>query len=202
MAKKSSPQKHGEERNEKRRRNETSQHLFLSTSCLIPLIAVLSLLVIVPSFNSVHGQDSQQNSDPYNADRYSNYRGPYNYDQFREARRRNDENYYYSDRPGRQLESDSLPPQEPNPVNNTKNDKISCYDYKMKAQRCVPGFVNAAYGRRVEVTNTCGERQPTLYCLQTGPSFEIVHTRTCSYCDTRNESLAHPPDYLTGMKLI
>uniref|UniRef100_A0A1I7Z573 Laminin N-terminal domain-containing protein n=1 Tax=Steinernema glaseri TaxID=37863 RepID=A0A1I7Z573_9BILA len=36
-----------------------------------------------------------------------------------------------------------------------------CYDEKNEPQRCVPDFVNAAFTRLFEVTNTCGETGPT-----------------------------------------
>ena len=43
-----------------------------------------------------------------------------------------------------------------------------CYNREGEAQRCVPDFVNAAFNRRVEATNTCGESRPLTYCQQTG----------------------------------
>uniref|UniRef100_A0A915EBL9 Laminin N-terminal domain-containing protein n=1 Tax=Ditylenchus dipsaci TaxID=166011 RepID=A0A915EBL9_9BILA len=43
-----------------------------------------------------------------------------------------------------------------------------CYDERNQPQRCVPDFINAAFNLEVEVTNTCGERQPTRFCVQTG----------------------------------
>lgn len=82
-----------------------------------------------------------------------------------------------------------------------------CQNHRGQAQRCVPGFMNAAYQRKVDATNTCGTTgSTTRYCLQTGysPQSESFNTgrqpvarATCSLCDSTNVSLAHPPEYLT-----
>jgi len=63
-------------------------------------------------------------------------------------------------------------------------------------QRCFPEFENAAYEKRVEATNTCGEYYPTEFCIQTEPN---SNRRPCDICDARNPRTAHPPDYLTDI---
>ncbi|KAK3862971.1 hypothetical protein Pcinc_031207 [Petrolisthes cinctipes] len=60
--------------------------------------------------------------------------------------------------------------------------------------RCVPEFVNAAFNRPVEVTNTCGEERPQEYCLQTGG---YGSKKACEMCNAYIPTLAHPPHYLT-----
>ncbi|KFD47979.1 hypothetical protein M514_11156 [Trichuris suis] len=69
-----------------------------------------------------------------------------------------------------------------------------CYDENGVAQRCVPEFVNAAFNRPVEVTNTCGVSRPIEFCVQTGHS---GMSKVCDVCDARVPSQAHPPFYLT-----
>lgn len=168
-------------------------------------------------YNNYH---RDQYNDRYNGDRYVDsdhrYNGDngYRYNGYRYNNDRYGNNRYndlgQSSRQNRQSAENQppIPPAENGGVSpnqgsqnnqsqSSKNEKITCYDHRGRAQRCVPGFVNAAFGRHVEVTNTCGERGPSMYCLQTGPSQEYTHTRTCSYCDSSNASLAHPSTHLT-----
>ena len=42
-----------------------------------------------------------------------------------------------------------------------------CYDSQGHPQQCIPSFVNAAFNREVDATNTCGI-PPIQYCRQTG----------------------------------
>ncbi|KAK1879277.1 Laminin subunit gamma-1 [Dissostichus eleginoides] len=42
-----------------------------------------------------------------------------------------------------------------------------CSDDELRAQRCMPEFVNAAFNVTVVSTNTCGS-PPEEYCVQTG----------------------------------
>lgn len=70
-----------------------------------------------------------------------------------------------------------------------------CYNELGKAQKCVPEFVNAAYNRPVEVTNTCGVLRPQEYCLQTG-GYD-GSKKACEICDAYVPELAHPSYYLT-----
>ncbi|VDN56935.1 unnamed protein product [Dracunculus medinensis] len=69
-----------------------------------------------------------------------------------------------------------------------------CYDDMNLPQRCVPDFINAAFNLQVEVTNTCGVIRPTRFCVQSGHSGV---RKVCDICDSRDESIAHPPSYLT-----
>lgn len=69
-----------------------------------------------------------------------------------------------------------------------------CYDASGRPQRCMPEFVNAAFGLPVESTNTCGEKRVTEYCLQTGVTGA---RKKCHYCDARTAGLTHNTDFLT-----
>ena len=81
--------------------------------------------------------------------------------------------------------------------------QTKCHDSDGHPQRCVPEFVNAAYMRHVDATNTCGLKGAERYCFQTGPTEETSLQRealsptTCDYCDSSNGTLAHPDTYLT-----
>ncbi|RUS73743.1 hypothetical protein EGW08_018504, partial [Elysia chlorotica] len=71
-----------------------------------------------------------------------------------------------------------------------------CYTSDRIAQRCQPPFVNAAYDRVFEATNTCGMNGPTSYCVQTKNRNDYRSTY-CSLCDNRDPSRRHPPEYLS-----
>lgn len=66
-----------------------------------------------------------------------------------------------------------------------------CYDGD-RARRCVPDFVNAAYGGHVEATSTCGVRGPERYC-EIGTTSQAV----CHVCDDTQSRRRHPAAYLT-----
>lgn len=66
-----------------------------------------------------------------------------------------------------------------------------CYDGD-RARRCVPDFVNAAYGNHVEATSTCGTRGPERYC-EPGPTSQGV----CHVCDDTQPRRRHPAAHLT-----
>uniref|UniRef100_A0A8C3PCE1 Laminin subunit gamma-3 n=1 Tax=Chrysemys picta bellii TaxID=8478 RepID=A0A8C3PCE1_CHRPI len=69
----------------------------------------------------------------------------------------------------------------------------SCYDPQGRAQRCTPAFENAAFGREVRATNTCGS-PPEDYCLQMGARDA---TKLCHRCDAGDPLLHHNATYLT-----
>ncbi|CAD6189415.1 unnamed protein product [Caenorhabditis auriculariae] len=74
-------------------------------------------------------------------------------------------------------------------------DGNPCYDRQTRQpQRCVPDFINAAFNLQVEVTNTCGEKNPTRFCVQSGHTGQ---RSVCEYCDARDVILSHPSKYLT-----
>lgn len=87
--------------------------------------------------------------------------------------------------------AEQIPSIDPNHHIQSNNP---CYDEFDKPQRCVPDFINAAFNLQVEVTNTCGVRSPTHFCVQTGHS---GIRKVCDVCDDRVEGLRHPAKYLT-----
>lgn len=92
-------------------------------------------------------------------------------------------------------------------------EEQTCYNKSSsEAVRCLPEFVNAAFGRQVTATNTCGERWKidsnntgTEYCIQTGPPHSGLYgyylsaneQNNCLICDSRDSARAHPPNYMT-----
>lgn len=67
----------------------------------------------------------------------------------------------------------------------------------MRPRRCVPDFVNAAFGKEVAATSTCGN-PPTRHCYAaTDDKGEL--TRQCNTCDSSNARRRHPSTYLTDL---
>jgi len=75
-----------------------------------------------------------------------------------------------------------------------KAEMSKCY-VAGSAQRCRPSFVNAAYGRPVVASNTCGTPAEE-YCLQTGRQGV---TKSCHICDSSRPSLSHDAKFLTDL---
>ena len=72
-----------------------------------------------------------------------------------------------------------------------------CYsDVGHRPTKCVPDFINAAYGRQVEVSSTCGS-PPSRLCASKFVDGSLK--RTCHYCDASDPSRSHPPAYLTDL---
>ena len=79
-----------------------------------------------------------------------------------------------------------------------------CYDKEtgVIAQRCAPGFVNAAFGRRVSASSTCGETSPSRYCLPSGTTWQSStssSSSSCHVCDSSDVKLSHPASHLTDL---
>ena len=73
-------------------------------------------------------------------------------------------------------------------------------------QALTPPNFNLAVGRKVEATSTCGVgvTEPELYCKLTGANpdkedvigeFEVIQGQLCDYCDAREPSQSHQPEY-------
>ncbi|XP_062929717.1 laminin subunit gamma-1-like [Mobula hypostoma] len=70
----------------------------------------------------------------------------------------------------------------------------SCYEQESgKAQRCMPEFCNAAFGRTVLASDVCGFPAPEEYCLQTGVTGV---TKSCHVCDAPDPQQSHNATYL------
>lgn len=74
-----------------------------------------------------------------------------------------------------------------------------CVDPYNKAKFCRPPFNNAAYGRRVNATNTCGLKGKQEFCGQSGAS---GLQRVCDVCDDSDPGKRHPASYITDYNFI
>ncbi|XP_040918264.1 netrin-1b isoform X2 [Toxotes jaculatrix] len=71
-----------------------------------------------------------------------------------------------------------------------------CYDENGNPRRCIPDFVNSAFGKDVRVSSTCGN-PAARYCVVTEKGEE--RTRDCHTCDAGDPKKSHPPAYLTDL---
>ncbi|XP_035255197.1 netrin-1-like isoform X2 [Anguilla anguilla] len=71
-----------------------------------------------------------------------------------------------------------------------------CYDETGNPRRCIPDFVNSAFGKEVRVTSTCG-KPAARYCVVTESGEE--RNRNCHICDAGDPKKSHPPAYLTDL---
>ncbi|XP_054274289.1 laminin subunit gamma-1-like isoform X2 [Macrosteles quadrilineatus] len=74
---------------------------------------------------------------------------------------------------------------------------FDCYNQTGVPQRCLPSFENAAYGRLVEATNTCGEgpKGAIEFCRQT--SRESI-TKSCQVCTRGMFPATHLTDFVNN----
>ncbi|KAF4524162.1 hypothetical protein B566_EDAN010618 [Ephemera danica] len=83
-----------------------------------------------------------------------------------------------------------------------------CYedDAQLRPRRCIPDFVNAAFGNPVHASSTCGI-PPTRYCEPTGPTPAVSTSESavtsqnvgCHICDATQPKKRHPATYLTDL---
>lgn len=79
----------------------------------------------------------------------------------------------------------------------TPNDP--CYDDD-KARRCIPDFVNAAFGAPVQASSTCGLEQPQRYCELSGAGSQAnLQDLSCHICDHTNPTRRFPESALTDL---
>lgn len=71
-----------------------------------------------------------------------------------------------------------------------------CYDENGNPRRCIPDFVNSAFGKEVRVSSTCG-KSASRYCVVTEKGDE--RNRNCHICDASDPKKHHPPAYLTDL---
>lgn len=69
-----------------------------------------------------------------------------------------------------------------------------CYD-EDRPRRCVPDFVNAAFGVPVKASSTCGLKSPITYCESPEPGAAPV----CHLCDDKQPRFRFPPNHLTDL---
>ncbi|KAK4877131.1 hypothetical protein RN001_009637 [Aquatica leii] len=69
-----------------------------------------------------------------------------------------------------------------------------CYD-EDRPRRCIPDFVNAAFGRSIAASSTCGLKGSVQYCDVLDPGA----APQCNVCDDQNPRRRFPPVYLTDI---
>jgi len=79
-----------------------------------------------------------------------------------------------------------------------------CYDQDGTggARRCAPDFVNAAFGREIRASSTCGEFGPSRYCLPSGTTWRTsssTSSSSCHVCDATDVKLSHSASHLTDL---
>ncbi len=72
-----------------------------------------------------------------------------------------------------------------------------CYDETGAARRCIPEFINAAFGQEVSVSSVCG--QPPSRSCSLVERDDRPAVRTCQVCDASDPRHAHPASYLTDL---
>ncbi|XP_059157945.1 laminin subunit gamma-1-like [Physella acuta] len=86
---------------------------------------------------------------------------------------------------------------------NSGGSRVPCYDRQGNAQRCQPPFQNAAFGKNIEATNTCGITKPTEYCMQTGTGADVSAVKKyCYVCDNSHPQRKHPTSYLSDFNSL
>nr|XP_061829845.1 netrin-1-like [Nerophis lumbriciformis] len=71
-----------------------------------------------------------------------------------------------------------------------------CYDENGSPRRCIPDFVNSAFGKDVRVSSTCGS-PAARYCVVAEKGED--RTRDCHTCDASDPKKSHPAAYLTDL---
>ncbi|KAE8742319.1 hypothetical protein FOCC_FOCC012119, partial [Frankliniella occidentalis] len=79
---------------------------------------------------------------------------------------------------------------DPPPSTSSPGAGDPCYDESGAPRRCIPDFVNAAFGKPVEASSTCGEAGPVRVCDTQGG---------CQVCDDTHARRRHPAAFLTDL---
>ncbi|XP_031699693.1 netrin 2 isoform X1 [Anarrhichthys ocellatus] len=85
-----------------------------------------------------------------------------------------------------------------NPFAGQQTPPDPCYDDTGAARRCIPEFINAAFGKDVMVSSVCG-RPASRSCSVVERSDDRPSVRTCQICDAADPRRAHPASYLTDL---
>ncbi|XP_038592231.1 netrin 2 [Micropterus salmoides] len=85
-----------------------------------------------------------------------------------------------------------------NPFAGQQTPPDPCYDDTGAARRCIPEFINAAFGKEVMVSSVCG-RPASRSCSVVERGDERPSVRTCQICDAADPRRAHPASYLTDL---
>lgn len=83
-----------------------------------------------------------------------------------------------------------------------KPQKDPCVGEKNQAVRCVPDFVNAAFGKPVVASSTCGQDRPSTFCTVKEESGGVnggVFREECRVCDSNRPGHQYPASMLTDL---
>ncbi|XP_044011412.1 netrin-3-like isoform X2 [Aphidius gifuensis] len=84
---------------------------------------------------------------------------------------------------------------------NQQIQQDPCYEEEDRPRRCIPDFVNAAFGTSVEASSTCGSGGPTRYCdineQLSGTTNNGIGQ--CHVCDDSTPRRRFPSSYLTDL---
>jgi len=83
---------------------------------------------------------------------------------------------------------------------NTPQVLDPCYD-ENRARRCLPDFVNAAFGLSIAATSTCGLDGPVRVCDNTQQQQQqhLSESPACNLCDDANPKARFPATHLTDI---
>ncbi|CAG9540171.1 unnamed protein product [Cercopithifilaria johnstoni] len=73
-----------------------------------------------------------------------------------------------------------------------------CFDNAGRPIRCVPDFINAAFGKPVTASNTCGQSGPSRYCTLRENAMGVMD-EVCDICDATSKIRSHPASHLTDL---
>lgn len=73
-----------------------------------------------------------------------------------------------------------------------------CYD-EGRSRRCIPDFVNAAFGAEVVASSTCGQREPERLCDPPKGSDTEANEDVCTVCDSKRPDRRQPASHLTDL---
>lgn len=85
-----------------------------------------------------------------------------------------------------------------NPFAGQQTPPDPCYDDTGAARRCIPEFINAAFGKEVMVSSVCG-RPLSRSCSVVERGDDRPSVRMCQICDAADPRRAHPASYLTDL---
>ncbi|KJH42275.1 laminin [Dictyocaulus viviparus] len=77
-------------------------------------------------------------------------------------------------------------------------DHDPCYESTGRPVRCVPEFINAAFGKPVIASDTCGMNGPSRFCTIKEGADGIMRER-CDTCDASLLHQSHPASLLTDL---
>uniref|UniRef100_A0A0N5A3D9 Netrin-1 n=1 Tax=Parastrongyloides trichosuri TaxID=131310 RepID=A0A0N5A3D9_PARTI len=77
-------------------------------------------------------------------------------------------------------------------------DHDPCYDSSGRPIKCVPDFINAAFGKPVIASSTCGVDGPSRFCAIRESANGLIR-ELCDVCDASIKSKSHPASLLTDL---